>query len=166
MLGARSGAVLDFSDLISDDPAAGDPSREKVRRRGARQVAEVSVEVRVVAVARGVGDVSPSLRVGLELTTNVLEAQQPGDRLGRQANLLSELDGQVTPAAAQFSSERLNSLPPPALARRRASAQATAGVGDGPSWARAARNRSSESKRWSQSGASRNRSARRAPASG
>ena len=49
--------------------------------------------MRLVGVARRVGDVAPACRRVLDPAPHVLEAHQPADRLGRQADLPDEAVG-------------------------------------------------------------------------
>src|SRR3954469_14626655 len=106
--GLRAG-VLDYWERVSarDAAPAGQQAREVLARRAARHRAEVAVEVRLVVVAAGGGDVGepPGPALALEEVEHPLEAQDAREGLGRQADLLAEAGGEMAPAAAQLGAQ-------------------------------------------------------------
>src|SRR3954454_7292540 len=76
-------------------------------RRAAEERAEVAVHVRLVGVPGRVGGVGERLP-GPQQVDGVLEAQQPGDGLGCEADLPAEALGEVAPAPAGVARELLD----------------------------------------------------------
>src|SRR3954469_16808916 len=89
---------------VCDQSAVGDARGQQLGRRDAGEVAEVAVEVRLVAVAALVGDVGER-EVAFEQPPRALEAQDPRERLGRQAELRPEPRGEVAAAVAELARE-------------------------------------------------------------
>src|SRR3954470_5449559 len=88
-----AGVLDDWERASARDPApAGQQAREVLTRRAARQRPEVAVEMRLVVVAAGGGDVGepPGAALALEEVQHPLEAQDAREGLGRQADLLAE----------------------------------------------------------------------------
>jgi hypothetical protein len=84
--------VLDESELAGRRPA---------------EVAEVAVHVRLVGVPARVGDVGERLPAAQQ-RDRALEAQQPRERLRRQADLAPEALGEVAAAPAGLARELLD----------------------------------------------------------
>src|SRR5205814_2113380 len=93
----RIGQMLPCEDsLIRAHAAVGNALREELTRSGAGELAEVSVEVRLVVVAAAQGDVDPAnLARGLQQADGLLEAEDARHRFRRDTELLAELHRQV-----------------------------------------------------------------------
>src|SRR3954454_1677532 len=87
-----------------DQPAVWDLRGEQLGRRDAGEVTEVAVEMGLVVVAARVGDIGQR-RAALARAPRLLEAQDAGQRLGRQAELGLEARGEVAAAVAELVGE-------------------------------------------------------------
>lgn len=93
---------------VADNAALGNEPPDEVARGAAGELAKLAVEMRLVRIAGGVGNVAPARRHVLDLLADVLEAQQSPDGLGRQSHLALKAIAQVAPAAAQLGGQRLH----------------------------------------------------------
>src|SRR4051812_25465772 len=104
-LGGELARVLDGWELLGRHAAvAGQPAGEQRGRRGAREGAEVPVEVRLVVVAAVDGHLGQR-RAPPECPEGALEAQEAGERLRVQADLLAKARTEVTAAPPHFFGE-------------------------------------------------------------
>ena len=88
--------------------AAGQASSRRELARGAAGITpEIAVEVRLVVIAAGDGEIGPALRVRrADALDRMGEAQDAGDRLGAQAHLGVEALDQGLAAAGEIAAER------------------------------------------------------------
>src|SRR5947209_17113977 len=107
-LASPSVARLGLMGGVSHDASLGDEPSDEVAWRRPRQIPELAVEMRLVGITGGVGQLAPARRRTLDALADVLEAHQARHGLGRQPHISHEAIPQVAAAAPALGRQRLD----------------------------------------------------------